>query len=322
MKINGIHHITAVSAKIAQNLKFYTQIMGLRLVKKSVNQDDVSAYHLFYADKAGNPGTDMTFFDWPDIGPNIRGTNSIAGTAFRVGSREGLLFWSERLTQKGIRPVNFANFAGRELISFQDFEGQRLYIVNDEGAPFEAEIWQRPDIPDQFALRGFYGVVLSSPSFDQLTPVLTEILSFQELKRSHWIDQRTNAIIYQANQDGGTGSEIWLLEQPDNPQARLGAGGVHHVAFRVKDGQVQQAWQSHLRQSGLHVTDIIDRFWFQSIYFRVTSGILFEIATDGPGFDIDEDPNALGQKLVLPPFLEPHREEIEAGLVPIGPQFP
>jgi glyoxalase family protein len=293
-------------------------VLGLRLVKKSVNQDDVSAYHLFYADRLGSPGTDMTFFDWPHIGRNIPGTDTIAGTAFRVSGRTALEFWSERLREKGVESIRRTVYAGREMLAFKDPEGQRLFLVDDENAPFEGEIWQRADIPDEYALRGFYSVVLAVRSFSQLAPILTDVMNFQQVEEATWIDGETNTIIYQTIPDGGPGSEIWLLEQPDAPRGRLGAGGVHHVAFRVRDVQEELAWRSHLTRSGLRVSNVIDRFWFRSIYFRVSGGILFEIATDGPGFAIDEPFETLGEQLVLPPFLEPRREEIESGLVPIG----
>jgi len=318
MQLTGIHHITAVSARIAENLEFYTQVLGLRLVKKSVNQDDVSAYHLFYADKLGSPGTDMTFFDWPHIGPNIRGTDSIAGTAFRVASQAALDFWARRLDELSIQRDEITEFAGRQLLSLEDPEGQQLYLVNDQDAEFEGEIWQVPDIPDEYALRGFYSVVLSIPSIDQLAGIFEDILNYEELERSQWIDQKSNAVIYTTIQKGGPGSEIWLLEQSHLRRARLGAGGTHHVAFRVKDTEIQKKWRSRISQAGLRVTPLIDRFWFRSIYFRVSNGILFEIATDGPGFAIDEAPDNLGEKLVLPPFLEARRQEIEADLTPIG----
>jgi glyoxalase family protein len=318
MQLTGLHHVTAVSARIADNVNFYTNVLGLRLVKKSVNQDDVSAYHLFYADKLGSPGTDMTFFDWPHIGPNLRGTDSIAGTAFRVSSREALEFWSNRLEEAGLPVESITTFAGRELLPIEDPEGQQLYLVNDSGASFEGEIWQREDIPDEFALRGFYSVILSVPAREELSMILTEILNFEEMQQATWIDGTTSATIYTTLSQGGPGSEVWLLEQPALGRAHLGAGGTHHVAFRVKDFEDQKAWNKHLSQSGLGVSGLVDRFWFRSIYFRVSAGILFEIATDGPGFAIDESPDALGDSLVLPPFLENRREEIEAGLTPIG----
>jgi glyoxalase family protein len=318
MQLTGLHHITAVSARIADNLDFYTQVLGLRLVKKSVNQDDLSAYHLFYADKSGSPGTDMTFFDWPHVGPNVRGSDSIDGTAFRVSSREALEFWAQRLDEKGVEQTEITEFAGRQLLPFEDPEGLRLYLVNDHGSAFEGEIWPRPDIPDEYALRGFYSVILSVPSIDRLAGIFKNILNYEGLERAQWIDQRSNAVIYATMEEGGPGTEVWLLEQPHEGRARLGAGGVHHVAFRVKDFETQKKWHAHISQAGLPVSNLIDRFWFRSIYFRVSSGILFEIATDGPGFAIDEAQDSLGKTLVLPPFLEERRQEIEADLIPIG----
>jgi glyoxalase family protein len=316
MNLNGLHHITAVSANIAENVEFYTQVLGLRLVKKSVNQDDVSAYHLFYADKNGSPGTDMTFFDWPHVGPEIRGTDSIVGTAFRVDSRQALEFWAERFDQLSVYREDITQFAGRELLPFEDSEGQRLYLVSDQGAVFEGEIWPHPEIPDDYSLKGFYSVVLSLPEAGVLKGIFAEVLNFQEKGQDTWLDGTSKVWIFSTNQ-GGPGTEVWLLEQPELNRARLGAGGTHHVAFRVSDFDTQVNWHNHIRQEGLNVSPLIDRFWFRSIYFRVSPGILFEIATDGPGFDIDEHPDQLGEKLVLPPFLEDRRVEIEAGLTPI-----
>lgn len=317
MQLNGLHHVTAVTATLTDNIDFYTQVLGLRLVKKSVNQDDVSAYHLFYADKLGSPGTDMTFFDWPRMALNSPGTDSIAGTGFRVQGAAALDFWQARLEENGAQKIQKANFAGREMLAFEDPEGQSLFLVDDQGAAFEGEIWQRPDIPEEFAIRGFYSVALSMPAFEQLAPILTEVMGFEEAARGTWIDEKSEAIVYQTKSGGGPGSEVWLLAQPHLPRARLGAGGVHHVAFRVKDLEEETEWRSHLLESRLYVSNSIDRFWFKSIYFRVSNGILFEIATDGPGFTIDEELDVLGEKLILPPFLEPRREEIEAQLVPI-----
>lgn len=317
MQLNGLHHVTAVSANIADNVRFYTKVLGLRLVKKSVNQDDVSAYHLFYADKVGSPGTDMTFFDWPHIGQNIRGTDSIAGTAFRVASSESFDFWIERFNQYGLVHDEVSTLAGREVLPFEDPEGQQLFLVNDNGATFDGEIWNRTDIPEEFAIRGFYSIVLSVPSAKQIEIPFKNILKFEELARTTWIDGTTNLIIYSTIQNGGPGTEVWVLEQPDLPRAHLGAGGTHHVAFRVKDFETQKVWRNLLSQAGFYVSGLIDRFWFKSIYFRISNGILFEIATDGPGFAIDEEPDSLGEKLVLPPFLENRREEIEANLTPI-----
>lgn len=318
MQLTGIHHVTAVTAQVARNVGFYTETLGLRLVKKSVNQDDVSAYHLFYADRVGTPGTDITFFDWPRMGPNVRGTDSIVGTAFRVSSADGLQFWAARLDDLGVDRGGITLFRGRELLPFEDPEGQRLYLINDRGAEFRGEVWAPPGIPADHALRGFYSIVLSMPAANELAGILEEVLNFTELDQAVWIDGSTDATVFSTRSNGGPGSEVWLLEQPQAGPSRLGAGGTHHVAFRVPDVETLRQWRARLTASGLYATDVIDRFWFRSVYFRVSDGILFEIATDGPGFAIDEELDALGEKLVLPPFLEPRRKQIEAQLTPIG----
>ena len=167
MQLDGLHHVTAVSGKISKNVRFYTDVLGLRLVKKSVNQDDVSAYHLFYADKVGTPGTDLTFFDWPQIGPDVRGTDSIAGTAFRVSGRSAFDFWMNRFLEFRVSYSEITDFEGRIIMPFEDPEGQRLYLVDDQGADFNGEFWQHPDIPEKYALRGFYSIILSMPSTQQ-----------------------------------------------------------------------------------------------------------------------------------------------------------
>lgn len=315
MQLNGLHHVTAVSARIGRNVDFYTRVLGLRLVKKSVNQDDVSAYHLFYADKLGSPGTDMTFFDWPMAGRDRRGTDSIVTTAFRVNGRAALDYWAQRLTEHGAEHHGIERFAERDMLRFEDPEGQRLMLVDDGGAEYEGALWDGSDVPLEHALRGFYAATLSVPNLAQTDAILREVLQFR-------LDQRAaypgggEAAIY-AMGAGGPGRELWVIAEPDKPLARLGAGGVHHIAFRVADRDEQRYWHERVSEVGLPVSGFINRFYFRSIYFRISNGILFEIATDGPGFTADEDLDSLGEQLALPPFLEPRRAEIEAGLKPI-----
>jgi glyoxalase family protein len=318
MDLHGLHHVTAISAQIGQNAHFYTQVLGLRLVKKSVNQDDTSAYHLFYADKVGSPGTDMTFFDWPQVPPDGRGTDSIASTAFRVQGQEALDYWQSRLQEHGVMVGEVERFDGRDILRFEDPEGQRLILVDDQGAPYEGVIWDETDVPQAYALRGFYAVMLSVPRLERVEPILTQLLNFHESRRAPLADGQ-EAIIYEMD-GGGPGRQVWLLEEPGERSARTGAGGVHHVAFRVSDAEEQKQWHQRIRRVGLPISSIIDRYYFQSIYFRISNGILFEIATDGPGFATDEDLETLGQRLALPPFLEPQREQIEARLKPIEMQ--
>lgn len=315
-QLNGLHHVTSVSAKIGQNAMFYTQLLGLRLVKKSVNQDDTSAYHLFYADKVGSPGTDMTFFDWAHIPAETRGTDSITLTAFRVNGREALDYWVERFDKYNVPHQDIETFAGREVIRFQDFEGQRLMLVDDEGADYDGEVWDEPDIPETFALRGFYAAMISVPTLEYVDPILTKVLQFTETQRTTYPDGR-DVIIYNIK-DGGAGYELWVMEEPEEQIARQGYGATHHIAFRVADKEEQEYWRNRIGSVGLPISGFIDRFYFNSIYFRISNGILFEIATDGPGFDADEDMATLGEKLALPPFLEPRRQMIEAKLKPIN----
>jgi glyoxalase family protein len=315
MNLNGIHHVTAISRQIGHNVDFYTRVLGLRLVKKSVNQDDVSAYHLFYADKLGSPGTDMTFFDWPQVIADRRGTDSVVATAFRVNGHEALEYWARRLAQQSVQHHGIESFAEREVLRFEDPEGQRLLLVDDEGAPFEGEVWDGSDVPAEYALRGFYAVMLSTPRLDWIDPILTEVLAFRQTGHAQYPDG-AKVLIYETG-ESGPGRELWVVEEPDKPIARLGAGGVHHVAFRAADETEQRYWRARVSRAGLHASSFIDRYYFRSIYFRISNGILFEIATDGPGFATDEDPESLGETLALPPFLEPQRQEIEAGLKPI-----
>lgn len=315
MDLRGLHHVTAITAKIGQNAHFYTRVLGLRLVKKSVNQDDVRAYHLFYADKVGSPGTDMTFFDWPLAGPDRRGTDSIVTTAFRVNGHEALNYWSRRLADHGIEHHGIETFAGRAILRFDDPEGQRLALVDDEGAAYEGELWDGTDVPVEYALRGFYAAMISVPQLRHVEPMLTQVLQFSESLRADYPDGQ-ETLIYNIGA-GGPGRELWVREEPDKPAARQGAGGTHHIAFRVADKDEQQYWHQRISSVGLPISGFVDRYYFASIYFRISNGILFEIATDGPGFAADEDLETLGERLALPPFLEPRRKQIEAGLKPI-----
>lgn len=314
MQLHGIHHVTAVTAIVDTNLDFYTRILGLRLVKKSVNQDDVSAYHLFYADKLGTPGTDMTFFDWSQIQKDQRGTDSIANTMFRVNGTDTLDYWVNRLDKHHVTHQPIQTFAGRGILRFEDPEGQRLTLVDDGNAAFEGEVWDGAGIPVEHAIRGFFGVMLSVPSLSQIGIVLTQILEFEELDRQPNPDNPSEEIVIFGTEGGGPGKEVHVAVQPSQRRAQLGYGGVHHVAFRVKDVEEQQEWDSRLNRFGLRTSGEVDRYYFKSLYFRISNGILFELATDGPGFATDESVETLGERLALPPFLEPHRAEIEAGL--------
>lgn len=317
MELHGIHHVTAVTGNVKQNVEFYTKLLGLRLVKKSVNQDDTSAYHMFYADKLGTPGTDMTFFDWPQTQKDFRGTDSIVNTMFRVNGQAALDYWVGRFDEKGVKHNPIETFNGRAILRFEDPEGQRLTLVDDGGAAFEGKVWDGVDVPAEHAIRGFYGVMLSVPNLEQMEPIFTVLLDFQKVAQLPSLDNPAQQVTVYAMDGGGPGKELHVLEQPGARGAFLGKGGVHHVAFRLKDDAEQQFWLQRLAEYQVRNSGVVNRYYFRSLYFRISNGILFELATDDPGFAVDEALETLGERLALPPFLEPQREQIEAGLKPI-----
>ncbi len=304
MAVHGIHHVTAVTAHVGQNLEFYTNVLGLRLVKKSVNQDDTSAYHLFYADAVGSPGTDMTFFDWPMAGEEQPGLATVGLTTFRVPG-ESLDAWEARLKEAGCGPVRDLDEADRHRITFADPEGQRLALVDDSGLANDAKAWDKV-VPSSQAIRGILGVHLDSARPDMTRRVLTELLGFEDV----------DGVRFTTGSDNTFG-EVVVRDPIGRGIARPGAGGVHHVAFRVKDDQSLLEHKDKIESLGFRTSGYIDRFYFHSLYFREPGGILFELATDGPGFASDEDPATLGEKLALPPFLEGQRAQIEANLKPL-----
>lgn len=314
MELTGLHHVTAITAKTPENLAFYTQTLGLRLVKKTVNQDDVSAYHLFYADALGTPGTDMTFFDWPLAGRHRGGAGDISGTAFRVRGEESLLWWAKRFDERGVKREEIDDVYGRASLRFGDPEGQNLSLVVDGGTGGGTP-WERSPVPAAHGIRGLDSVTLTVRRIESMEHVLVGILGFRR-SREYDLGGR-HAVVFETG-PGGAGAEVHVVERSDAGPTRQGAGGVHHVAFRTPNSEEQTRWLEKITHSGLAASPQIDRFYFQSIYFREPNGILFEIATDGPGFAADEDPAHLGEHLALPPFLEPRRTEIERGLKPLG----
>jgi glyoxalase family protein len=313
MQLSGIHHLTAISAKPRENLSFYTGLLGMRLVKKTVNQDEVSAYHLFYADGKANPGTDLTFFDFP-AAPERRGTNSISRTGLRVAGEKSLGFWRDRLKQAGGVTGDVVEVDGRLTLPFEDKEGQRLVLVDDGGAG-TASPWERSTVPEEHQIRGLGPIMLTVHELSLTAFVLTEVMN---MRRARDYAAHGAQIHVFAMGEGGPAAELHVLEQKDVPPARQGAGGVHHVAFRTPDETHYHAWTRRLNELRIPNSGEIDRFYFRSLYFRDPNGILFEIATDGPGFATDEPLEKLGESLALPPFLEPRRAQIEAGLKPIG----
>ncbi len=313
--LTGIHHLTAVTANASQNHSFYTQVLGLRMVKKTVNQDDVSAYHLFYADGKATPGTDITFFDWP-VAPERRGTRSLVQTGLRIGSRAGLEWWRARFDQKGVRHTGVVRRDGRGTLDFEDPEGQRLSLVDDEGVG-EAHPWDRSPVPAEHQIRGLGPIRMSVSEIKETDGVLTGVLAMRPVRTYPSSGERGSTVHVYRMGAGGPAAELHVAVEPDLQPARGGAGGVHHVAFRTPDDGEYEKWARRLEKMGMPTSGPVDRYYFRSLYFREPSGILFEIATDGPGFAADEPLESLGEKLALPPFLEPRRKDIEAGLKPL-----
>jgi glyoxalase family protein len=314
MELLGIHHLTAVSAQIRENHLFYTQTLGMRLVKRSVNQDDVSAYHLFYADAKGTPGTDLTFFDWP-VPRERRGTHSITRTFLRVNGREALEWWQNYLNDKQVKTGQLVERDGRLTLDFEDFEGQRLALVDDGGAG-EAHPWDRSSVPAEYQIRGLGPIMISVPDLEPTALVLQHVMGMREVRQYPHPEVAAHTVhVFEMGQ-GGPSAELHVVVQPGFPVAQSGAGGVHHVAFRTSDNNYE-AWAERLRSMRIPNSGKVDRYWFKSLYFREPNGILFEIASDGPGFAVDEDEATLGEKIVLAPFLEPRRAEIVANLKPI-----
>ncbi len=297
MRLEGVHHVTAITGDAPRNLDFYVRVLGLRLAKKTVNQDDPSVYHLFYGDDEGSPGHDLTFFEYPGAIPGRAGAGMVHTVAFRVAGPDALAFWADRLGEEGVAVER---------------EGPRLRFADPEGLQLELLAEQVPDrplvaasdVPAALALQGFAGVRAFTHAPARSAPLLERVLGFTPAGEGRWEAR--------GNERGG-----WIAyEAPPAEPGRQSAGTVHHVAWATHP-QEHDAWHARLAAAGLRSTPVIDRFYFRSIYFREPSGVLFELATMGPGFAVDEDPAHLGERVALPPFLEPERERIERTLTPL-----
>ena len=297
MKIEGIHHITAITGEAQRNVDFYAGLLGLRLVKKTVNQDQPSVYHLFYADEEGSPGADLTFFEFRGADRGGAGAGMVHRVVWRLGTPAALDFGEKRLSEAGTEVSREGDG-----VRFADFEGldHELRVVETSDPPLIAD---HPEVPAEYALQGFDAAHAYSADPERSADLLAEGLGFSGTGES-----------WEARGDKRGGR--WLYDAPPAEPGIQGAGTVHHIAW-ASEMDDHERWRERVQEHGARPTPVIDRFWFRSIYFREPSGVLFEIATLGPGFSIDEDPEALGEKLILPPFLEQHREEIEAQLVPI-----
>ncbi len=298
MRLDGIHHVTCITGDAPGNVRFYAGVLGLRLVKKTVNQDDPTVYHLFYADEQGSPGADITFFEYPGARRGRAGDGMVHTVSWRVASEAALDFWERRLVAQGV-----ASTRTDGSLAFDDPEGLRLELVVST-SPDSPLLADHPEIPAAVALQGFDGVRAFASAPEQSSAVLESILGFASLGDDAWEVR------------GETRSGLYSYDAPPADRAVGGAGTVHHVAFSSQTAE-QEAWWQAVVAAGLHPSPIIDRFWFKSIYFREPSGVLFELATLDPGFSADEDVAHLGEKLILPPAFEHLRDRVEPALTPL-----
>ncbi|MFC4711443.1 ring-cleaving dioxygenase [Planococcus dechangensis] len=311
-ELKGIHHVTAITSSAEKNYEFFTYVLGMRLVKKTVNQDDIQTYHLFFADDKGTAGTDMTFFDFPGIPKGTHGTNEIYKTAFRVPSDEALSYWEKRFDKYEVQHNAIREQFGVKTLSFSDFDEQQYMLVSDEnnkgvaaGTP-----WQDGPVPLEFAITGLGPIHIRIGQFDYLKQVLEQAMHMRE------VASEGDTHLFEMG-EGGNGAQVIVEHNTALPSGVQGFGTVHHAAFRVADREALNEWISHMEQTGFSTSGYVDRFFFESLYARVAPGLLFEWATDGPGFLGDEPYETLGEKLSLPPFLEPKREQIESMVRPI-----
>ncbi|MBY0222580.1 ring-cleaving dioxygenase [Sporosarcina aquimarina] len=312
MEIKGIHHVTAITSSAEKNYEFFTYVLGMRLVKKTVNQDDIQTYHLFFADDKGSAGTDMTFFDFPGIPKGVHGTNEISKTSFRVPSDAALDYWVKHFERLEVNHTGIKEQFGKKILSFVDFDDQQYQLISDEinkgidsGTP-----WQKGPIPIEYAITGLGPVFIRIANFDYFKEMLEKVLLFKETA------QEESFHLFEVGK-GGNGASVIVEHNALLPEGRQGFGTVHHAAFRVEDRSVLEGWIDRMNSFGFQTSGYINRHFFESLYSRVAPQILFEFATDGPGFMGDEPYETLGEKLSLPPFLEPKREEIEKLVRPI-----
>jgi len=299
--LKGIHHITAIASDPQANVDFYHGILGQRMVKTTVNFDDPGTYHFYFGDYAGSPGTIMTFFPWPNARRGVIGNGQVDTTAYSIGANS-VGYWLDRLKKFNVTTGALQTRFGQEAIPFQDRDGMRLELIVDESTPSFSH-WEDGPIPAEHALRGFHGVTLYVWEAEKTSALLTDTFGYT------MIAQNGSRIRFQGK-PGELGQYVDLLIRKDEPRGRMGAGTVHHVAFRNRDDAEQAVYQNKVADAGYEVTPVRDRQYFHSIYFNEVNGILFEIATDNPGFATDETVDKLGQSLKLPPWLEPQREVI------------
>ena len=306
--IQGLHHVTAVARDPQRNVDFYRNVLGQRLVKRTVNFDSPDTYHFYFADETGTPGSVLTFFAWPNMRRGVHGNGETNVVAYNVpvGS---LSFWHNHLKQHDITTDPIETRFGEQVLSFSDPDGMRVELVEVENLP-QVQFWAEGPIPETYALRGFHSVTLWLDEVDPTAELLTAQMGYQAAGQ----EEDRHRFIGDANT---IGSIVDILHRPGKMQAGFGTGSIHHIAFRVPDDSAQLEYQSAIQAAGFQVTPVMDRSYFHSIYFREKGSVLFEIATNTPGFLIDEPAEALGETLKLPEWLEPNRVAIEASIAPL-----
>ncbi len=308
MKLEGIHHVTCITADAPGNVEFYAGTLGLRLVKKSVNQDDPGTYHFFYADAAGHPGSDLTFFPWAHMPRGRKGAGLTVEVQLAVpaGSVE---YWVERLASHGVDASPVETRFGERALPFRDTHGMEVALV-ETNDPRDFTPWEDGPVPIDKQIRGLHAARLWERSLDRTGGFLTHVLGFERAgEEGGWVRYSVAG--------GGSGKMVDIHEVPEARLGEWGVGSVHHIAWRLPDVPEEMEARQRVIEAGGHPTGLIDRFWFKSVYFREPGGVLFEFATDGPGFSVDEDPQHLGEQLILPPWLEEYRPAIEAALPPV-----
>jgi glyoxalase family protein len=308
IKFAGIHHVTAIASNPQENVDFYSGVLGLRLVKKTVNFDDPESYHLYYGDAVGNPGTIITFFSWPLASLGRIGTGQVTATPFAV-PEDSLVYWTERLVEHGIRFEQPEKRFGETVLAFRDPDRLAVELVAQPGRDGTVDPWKESPVPPEHAIRGIAGVTLSVRSAEATTDFLVHLLGFEKN------EEENGRRRYLTMGSGGSFADI--LERPDRAVGQTAVGTVHHVAWRAPNEETQKVWREEIASRGFGITPLLDRKYFRSVYFREPGGVLFEIATDPPGFAVDEDKEHLGESLELPPWLEKDREWIEQALPPI-----
>ena len=305
----GLHHVTAISSDPQKTLDFYTKILDLRLIKLTVNYDDPSTYHIYFGDEVGHPGTVLTFFPWPGQPKGSTGAGQATNTSFSI-PRESIPYWQDRLKSHSISLETPRKRFGDTVLSFTDNDGQGLELVGSQEIE-QRTGWKQGPVPSEHAIRGFHGVTLTEEILERTETVLVDTLGFRLL------GEEENRFRYAVGK-GAAGTIVDIVSRPNVQRGFVSVGTIHHVAFRAADDEHQKALREEILKSDLNVTPVINRNYFHSIYFREHGGVLFEVATDQPGFTIDEPPERLGTQLALPPWLEHSRAEIEKNLPPVS----